>query len=294
MNSSTTKRFIKTVAFPYRALRSFNRIRTTQHFIIGYPRSGNTWTKFLLGRYLQLLFGLDEMPLFNHYDFWGRCDAVGNGYRINSSHGGLNWSSLKEDKVTYEGFIKRYEGKKVALLTRYPLDSLVSNWLYYKHLSHKYKDDIEMFLKDPLHSVKKWINYHNLWANTKTQFPDDIALLRYEDLRADTRTHFGRLLSFLEVPVEKKVLQSAIEFASLENMKGIQEEARSLRSKGTGRPTIRVGVTSDPESRHVRKGKVGGYRDYMEPSIAKEYESLIAADLDDWFGYATPPQSQAD
>lgn len=293
MKKSIAKTILSKLFTPYRTLRRFNRLRTTEHFIIGYPRSGNTWTKFLLGSYLKELYALGEMPLFSDFDFWGRCLVIGNRHRIDKSHGDLNWSSLQEDQITYKKFIKPYEKKSVILLTRYPLDSLVSNWVFYRNISFKFQGELTEFLEHPLHSLTKWIKYHNLWAEAKQSTLNNIELLRYEDLRAKPKQEFIRMLDFLGIQVNLKKVEAALNYASIENMRRMQQSGNSPKNRRTGKAVIAVRDPKNPESRHVRRGIVGGYRDYLEPSVAKAYEARIALELSDWFGYSQPPEKKA-
>lgn len=277
---------------PYRKIRDFNKTRTTDIFIIGYPRSGNTWNRYMLGRYIQSFCGIDTLPLFNQYDFWGRCYRTCIKQTIIANHGQLNWESLREEEIQESRFVTPYKKKKIVLLTRYPLDSLVSNWVYYTHLSRKISMTLEAFLDHPLHSLTKWINYHNLWAHSRREFKSDLLLLRYEDLRRNTKVEFVKMLDFLQIETVEAVVDEAIQFASFDNMKKMQKMVQIPGISTPGERIIRVGDPADPESHHVRKGIVGGYRDYLSQSKAKFYERRIADELEDWFGYSIPPIKQ--
>ena len=49
----------------------------------------------------------------------------------------------------------------------------------------------------------------------------------------------------------------------------------------------------DPESFKVRRGKVGGYRDYFSPQQVEELETLVNDNLSPVFGY-TPISPRAE
>lgn len=285
------KRVLPDFAFmPYRRLRDWNKYRTTDIFVIGYPRTGNTWNKFLLGRYIQLLCRAEEPPLLNEYDILGRCKKTCLGLGFLYSYGGLDWTQLKENEILVEKYILPYVGRKIVLLTRYPLDSLVSNWIYYTRLSYKLSMDLPEFLENPLHSLTKSINYHNLWAQMRDRLEGQLLLLRYEDLRRDTAIYFRKMVEFLGLPVQEEDLLKAIEYADFSNMKKMQESGQ-IPGSSKNKAAIRIGNPNDPESAHVRKGEVSGYRNYMDPDLANHYEERIAVELDSWYNYARPPKA---
>ncbi|MBD3271969.1 MAG: hypothetical protein GF384_05475, partial [Elusimicrobia bacterium] len=47
---------------------------STEAFIVSYPKSGVTWLRVMLGKYVALLADLpkkDPIPLFNEFNYWG-------------------------------------------------------------------------------------------------------------------------------------------------------------------------------------------------------------------------------
>ena len=57
------------------ALRKLNHHRTTELYFVGYPKTGNTWVRYMLGQYVQLTCELPELPLFDATDRLGRCES---------------------------------------------------------------------------------------------------------------------------------------------------------------------------------------------------------------------------
>jgi hypothetical protein len=58
-------------------------------------------------------------------------------------------------------------------------------------------------------------------------------------------------------------------------------------SAAFGRDDRRIvpGEASNPESFKVRRGKVGGYRDYLSPEQAAALDQLVSGRLSPAFGY---------
>jgi hypothetical protein len=78
-------------------------------------------------------------------------------------------------------------------------------------------------------------------------------------------------------------IDEAVNFGSFDNLK-------QLESKGffkQGGLTLRN--PNDPNSFKVRRGKVGGYRDYFTPEQAAELEEIVAGRLSPVFAYTAQP-----
>lgn len=247
--------------------------------------------RFFLGHYVKLLSRSSDLFLFSDYSFWGVCKRAKLGPAINFSHDGLNWKWQTSDHLTYSSTIRPYVGKKVLFMTRYALDVLVSNWAYFHHLNNgQYQGNLETFIQDPVHSLKKYIKFHNLWASHQSEF-SDLNVLRYEDIRKSPTVELPRLLAFLGFEFNQQYFYEALEFSSLENMRKMQEDPKNMPFLRNPNRFIREGNKDDLEARHVRKGKVGGYREYLDPKLATHLENIIASELDPMFGYQTPVSS---
>lgn len=275
---------------PYRRLVRRNRYHTTDVFFVGFPRSGNTWTRFLVGKYLQLICDEKKIVLQGEYDFWGRCPKNCLGVGVNHNHGGLDWYSDGIADLRYENKIAPYLGKKIVFISRYPMDSMVSSWLFAQNIVNTYEEDLSSYLGDPVLGLERTIAFNNLWAQYRTEFADQILLWRYEDLKSDTFSMMKKLIDFLEWPVKAGFVQEAIKFASFDNMKRIQTSQDFSNIKTRRTRLFKVGNPENPEAHHVRKGKVGGYRDYLSDEQVEQYEERIGKELDSWFGYQEPPR----
>lgn len=95
---------------------------------VGYPKVGNTWLRITLGRYLQTVYGLTEMPLMDSAEFpdlaSAGCKTIGE-----FTHSPLEWTSQCESDLTYESVVLPFHGQRVVLLVRHPLDVLVSQYM---------------------------------------------------------------------------------------------------------------------------------------------------------------------
>ena len=118
----------------------------------------------------------------------------------------------------------------------------------------------------------------NDWMKEFSGRPE-FSLLRYESLRAAPVEQFRLLLALLgEGRPDTLILREAIDFSRFENMQEM-EAAGAFDSK-----ILRAGDIRDPESFKVRRGKVGGYREYLSEEDQK-YATEAMKRLDRRFGY---------
>jgi hypothetical protein len=105
--------------------------------------------------------------------------------------------------------------------------------------------------------------------------------VRYEDMRADCRAEFRRILTWMgQNPTEGEVDQS-VEFASFDNLREM-EARRAFKSSGK---RMAPGDERDPDSYKVRRAKVGGYRDYFDDEEVRQIDAYIGTHLGPLFGY---------
>jgi hypothetical protein len=275
-------------------LRKYIGHRTTDSYVIGFPKSGNTWLQVMLGKYVQLLAGRDEalpLPLFDSFDFLGRCTRWHHQVpRIQFTHHPLTWDTQTGSDLTLDNVVFPFRHKAVVLIVRSIPDILVSHyWQYKTRVKPPYNHPISYFIRDPVFGVEKCIRFFRLWDEGKHSVRN-IMLLRYEDLRLRPEVTFRHLLEFWSVPVDNRFLETAIGFSGFENMRKLELanlENPSLVYTSSGNPIFATGnITESSEAHHVRKGEIGGYREYLSDSdiqyLAAELQDKIPA----WYGYA--------
>jgi sulfotransferase family protein len=113
----------------------------------------------------------------------------------------------------------------------------------------------------------------------------DFALVRYESLHAAPEENFRQLLAAIGESLPDDVAFSrALAFSAFDNMKKL-EAAGAFDSK-----ILQPGDARDPESFKVRRGKVGGYIDYLEEADIT-YVAEVMRELDPRFGYERNSES---
>jgi hypothetical protein len=106
-------------------------------------------------------------------------------------------------------------------------------------------------------------------------------VVRYEDLRARPHETLARVLEFLGTPASPAQIADAVQFASYDNMKRMEQQRVFWLSGGRLVPKDR----SNPNSYKVRRGKVAGYRDDFDAAQLAEIDRLVETTLDPLYGY---------
>jgi len=255
--------------------------RRADAFLISYPKCGRTWLRMMLSRSLALHLGVDDVDYMASSLLDGKTDGI--PYIRVSHDDNPHWKTparLQRSK-------RRFRGKKVILLVRDPRDVVVSMYFERSRRERVYSGSIHDFLHDAKGSLKTIVEYYNIWADQRSA-PGGFCVVRYEDLHADAPAQLRRLVDFLEIPgVDDAHLVQAADFASFKNMRAMESQDKL----GSGR--LRPRDAGDRESYKTRRGKVGGYTDYLDRDDVAWLEETIARDLDPSFGYADPPRARA-
>ena len=256
-------------------------------YIISFPKSGRTWVRLFLGKYLQMAYNLPNMSIDELLEVQKFYTYNAKIPKIHFTHGKPDgnafWLTPKELKITP----KRYAYLRVVLLVRDPKDVIVSSY-FERTLRRLHKEDNgrkKMFqgsLQDYVYartgSLDTILKFYRLWAENK-QVPADFMLLRYEDLKNDTYYNMERLLKFTRVTIIPKLIKQAIDFSSFDKMKAY-EKSENVQSDRLSNPKF-----TNPEAFKVRKGKIGGYKDYLDSATINYIQQRIREELPYEFYY---------
>lgn len=250
------------------------RNRKADVFLVWFPKTGGTWIRLLLSGALSRHTGVvPDEPL----DFSPYPKADPSVPRIRWLHDDEpHWKRPHQLHASKE----RYRGKKVVLLVRDPRDALVS--LYFQMTRRWKVTDASLgeFLRQPRGTIETLVRYYNIWADQRG-VPDDLVLIRYEDVHEDTAGTLRTLLDFCGLErISDDIVQQSVEA----NRIGAQREREARTTEGSAR--LRPGVEGDPESFKARRGKVGGYVDYLGPEDIERLSAVIEGGLDPWYGYS--------
>jgi sulfotransferase family protein len=250
--------------------------------ILSIPKSGRTWLRAFLCAYFCRRFELEFTLRPGRYDLPGFPRIVFSHDLFEHRTKGGRWDRVRGKYLVPRGELSR---AKIILLARDPRDCFVSFYLQLTRrdpnapLELKQKTVSEM-LRDKKFGVHSIVNTMNDWIREFSR-RDQFILVRYEALRTSPAEHFRDLLAVLgESAPDATIFQEALEFSRFENMQKL-EAAGAFDSN-----ILHPGDVRDPESFKVRRGKVGGYREYLSRDD-QEYAASALEELDQRFGYGS-------
>ena len=240
-------------------------------FIISYPKSGRTWLRLMIGRALHELIGLEELTMLEENRVVAAKGMLPTLFTHNGSSNteGRHWQDLETDK-------SRYRGKKILYLTRDPRDVVVSCFFQTTRRKSLFRGTMSEFIRSDNYGIRKIVTFNRIWHAARN-VPAAFLPVRYEDLHIAPREVLRCALEFMGISrTDDGPLNRAIEFASFDNMRRMEQEEQFQSRK------LRPGRPDDEESFKVRKGKVGGFVDYLD-SDDRDFVDRVIRELDDPF-----------
>ena len=249
--------------------------------VVSIPKSGRTWVRTFLCAYFCEKIG---------QPFTLEPEQYAGVPRLIYTHDLFEQRTKADrwDRVRGKYLIPQKERNRlpVILLARDPRDAFVSLHVQLTRRTQETPDELKQtsvsdLLRDPAFGIESMVEIMNRWLG-EWSGRADFLLLRYETLRHSPEPGFRALLQLLrEAPVQENALRHALQFSDFGHMKKL-ESAGAFDSK-----ILRAGDTRDPESFKVRRGKVGGFEDYLSPDD-QAYAARVLQKLNPRFDYAGP------
>lgn len=187
-------------------------------FLVSYPRSGNTWTRFLIGNFVHQ----DELLTFKNVES-----------RIPEIY-------LSPDRVlrrlprprmlkSHECFDPRY--KRIIYIVRDPRDVAVSYYHYaikirWIEADYPIEEFIPRFVNAEFDVRAKWAagwsDHVMSWIAMRKQ-SDGFLLLRYEDMIQNTEHELSRVACFLNFEPTTERLGRAVQLSSADRMRNLEK-----------------------------------------------------------------------
>ena len=189
---------------PIRCAFGIKEVRDTDLFIVSYPRSGNTWTRYVLA-YLDR--GVDSTIA---YDEVGAIvpDAYYSAERINATPG-------RRIIKIHEPFLEACP--RVVYVHRDYRETLVSYWLFVRRFSG-YDGSFSKFLHGPIpHEHGSWKEHIRALHRRRAADPETIFEIPYHGLVTDFGGTVGRLVEWsgIGAGVDISVVQQRTTLATL-------------------------------------------------------------------------------
>jgi hypothetical protein len=225
-------------------------------FIVSFPRSGNTWTRFLIGNLVQ---PSDPITFLNVERVIPDTSSL-----LSKSY----LKSIPRPRIlkSHQHFDPRY--KKVIYIVRDPRDVALSHYNWQRkrrEIDDQYPLEryISRFIAGDLAGWGSWGEHALSWLAPRYNSPDFL-LLRYEAMLADPLHELGKVAPFLGIAATPETLATAVERSSADNMRKMEKTQGDdwVSTKGRRKDIPFVG-----------KAKQGGWQSQLPESSVEEMES---------------------
>jgi estrone sulfotransferase len=180
-------------------------LRPNDILLSSFPRSGNTWVRFLIANYISVMFE-DKLEIT-----FPVLDKMMPEIGVSNLLEGWRYKDVPRIVKTHWAYNRRIFKKCRAIgVIRDPRDVMAS---YYRFLTKRehplFRGDFQSFIRDRKYGLMSWFEHtHSWWKHWDL-------IIRYEELRSDTEEQFARTLRFLGVDIDREELSIIIERADI-------------------------------------------------------------------------------
>jgi hypothetical protein len=227
-------------------------------FLVSFPKSGNTWTRFLVA---NLVYPDQRADFGNIHDLVPDPGATTKRRLHNMPRPRIIKS--------HECFDPRYP--RVIYIVRDPRDVAVSQYHYHRKCK-RIDDDypiakfVARFLAGETCPHGSWGENVATWLVTRSQDPRFL-LLRYEDMLSDTPRELAKIASFLNLAVTPQHISQAIERSSPSEMRRMEKSQSELS---------RLTRDTRKDLSFVRAASSGGWKSELPDVLASKIETAWA------------------
>ena len=243
-------------------------------FVVSYPKSGNTWARFLIANLLHpkaavSFVNIDELVP----------DVEATAKRV--------FERVPRPRVikSHHSFLPEY--LRTIYIVRDPRDVALSQYHFQRKrqvIADDYPLDLYVtrFLAGEVCSYGSWGTNVASWLATRND--SRFLLVRYEDMIKDTPRALATIATFLGGPIDPARIARAVECSSADNMRRLEQEAHLS------------GLTkSRRDLPFVRNAKAGGWRTELPAELVAKIEHAWSP-LMRYLGYehASSPAASAE
>jgi len=229
---------------------------TRRIWLASYPKSGNTWTRFLIANLLY--------P-HKHPDFANINELVPDPEALSARH----LKQLPRPRIikSHQYFHHRYQ--RIICVVRDPRDVVLSEYHFdikRRAISedHSIQSFVAGFIQGKVsHPYGTWGENVASWLYTRGNDPQFL-LVRYEDLQSNGMREMRRIAGFLDIPADENQIGLAIQHSSADRMRELEKKQGHLWS------STRQTRQDKP---FVRRAKAGGWKQELPEICVAEIES---------------------
>lgn len=213
--------------------------------VISYPRSGLTWLRWMVRRYVEL--GRDDLT----------CSRSRNPiFRFTHDDMGLTRTNRRVVAANLRRRSSPMAKKHVVFLMRDPRDCIASNWNLLQSIP------FDEFLRDEALGIYPMVNWLKWW-DSMAPHSASFETLRYEDMRSDTESEIAWFLKHSGHPVSDDLVKRIVQDCSIEKMRRYEDRHKRL-----------IGDVRGVRGRAVRSGKICQWNHWDDSDIEFAAEAM--------------------
>ena len=211
-------------------------VRNNDIFLVSYPRSGNTWMRFVLGSLIHNVdVNFDNMERYFPDIYRNTCSQL---------------ESLKNPRYlkSHEPYDNRYH--KVIYIVRDPRDVAISYYywmLKFNKFEGEFDGFLDLFFGPNGISYGRWDDHYRSWRENSDKVNRGVLFLRYEDLIDNAIDNIKTILGFININIDNDVIHTVVKSNSFSGMKNKENYASDQN------PLFKA---TNKEIPFVRKGKI--------------------------------------
>ena len=259
----------------YPSLRSYSKryreLQDCDYLFLSFPKSGRTWVRYFLARYIEISFDTMFSLEFTHHRSWDKKRSIIRTPTINFSH---NFFDFFQDYPVAPFVLDQQVcwTKNLIFLVRDPLSTVIS---FYNQKVFR-EQVVNASLKDFILSKQYGIERHSklvlAFFNLFNKSTAPKMLLQYEHLTDSPQEKFLDLVRFLFGDVNQPAFEIALQKSSFHAMQKFElnENALSLTNGRMGSSE----ETPNKSMLKVREGKVNNYPDELTSEFLENLSKL--------------------
>lgn len=223
-------------------------------FIVGYPKSGNTWMQSIAA---GLQYGIDTTLLSDKLAQEIVPDV--HARKFYKRFGNFNF--FKSHHLPQKDY------KRVIYIVREGKDAMVSYYFYLNKLGNNITLE-EMINEKKGIFPSSWSEHVKAWKDNP--YKSEILYIRYEDLLNNPIPELKKICEFSNLERAEDLLEKVIKGNSFENM---QKKAQTFGGLG------HVNWQGDKGVDFFRNGKIGDYKNHMTKDLIEKFNTVSIEQL---------------
>ncbi len=242
-----------------------SNLRSSDIFLVGHPKSGNTWLAIMLGSIIEKNFG-KNITLGNVKEIIPYFHA--NDKKISF------YADLPDPRIfRNEGPVYPELYPKTIYLVRDPRSVYVSYYHHCVHVTNKLQWKIEDFVDEMIANghiigmepwLVRWDRQISQWIKRSKNQP--VMIVKYEEMIKDRRKVLEEVLTFAKITYNEKDIDVAVKRGSFS---GMRKEEQIYGAEPYG------GIKREG-SYYVRQGKIDGWKGELSQEVVKRIESAFS------------------